>query len=67
MTERAHPAKSIEQHCRDLLEIAIQEGLVAPIESEVYADPDPQSRTDAELAGMANHLFQLLQQNPDYD
>ena len=55
---------SIEQMCRDLLEVAIREGLVAP--SPDWEIPDPQCRTSGELAGMANRLsFFFTQKSRD--
>lgn len=49
---------TVEQMCRDLLEIAIREGLVAT--TKRFADADPQSRTSGELCGMANKLCEYL-------
>lgn len=49
---------SIEQMCRDLLTVAIRDGLVSS--STDYADPDPQVRSSGELCGMANKLTDML-------
>ena len=51
---------SVEQMCRDLLEIAIRDGLVGP--SAEYEDPDPQCRSGGEMCGMANLLLEFLNQ-----
>ena len=50
--------KSIEQHCRDLLEMAIEELLVAP--NDEWKDPHPQARSSGELIGVANLLRKIL-------
>lgn len=46
---------NIEQICRDLLEQAIKDGLVAKAYKK-WDDPDPQCRTAGELGGVANLL-----------
>lgn len=51
---------TVEQMCRDLLEIAIRDGLVG--KTRHFADADPQSRTSGELAGMANKLAEFIAQ-----
>lgn len=48
----------LEQLVRNLLERAIEDGLVAPMET--FDDPDPQSRTDEELRGCTALLRQRL-------
>ena len=48
----------LEQLIRNLLERAIEDGLVAPMET--LDDPDPQSRTDEELRGCVALLGQRL-------
>lgn len=45
---------SYEQMCRELLEVAMKDGLVA--ESVEFDDPDPQCRSSGEMVGMANLL-----------
>ena len=50
--------KSVEQHCRDLLEFAIQDGLV--FYAGDWDDPHPQARSSGELFGMANMLVEIL-------
>jgi hypothetical protein len=50
---------SIEQMARNLLERAVEDGLVDPAESQ-WADPDPQARTPDELAGVAGILARYL-------
>lgn len=52
---------SIEQMCRELLVVALRDGLVS--NSKQYDDPDPQSRTAGDLAGVANKLEELLRVN----
>ena len=49
---------SAEQAVRDLLELAIKEGLVAP--TTEYRDPDPQCRSSGELVALANYLHQWV-------
>lgn len=44
----------LEQLVRIILERAIEDGLVAPMEN--LEDPDPQSRTDEELQGCVGVL-----------
>lgn len=51
-------AMSVEQRVRDLLTLAIREGLVG--ESDNYDDPDPQVRTAGELCGVSNLLAEIL-------
>lgn len=53
---------SIEQHCRDLLSLAIKDGLVCepPVGNFVSGDPDPQARTAGDLCGMGNMLTKIL-------
>lgn len=51
---------SVEQMVRDLLEKAIEDGLVAKSWRK-WTDPDPQCRTSGELTGTANLLAQFLQ------
>jgi hypothetical protein len=48
----------LEQLVRGILERAIEDGLVAPMDH--WEDPDPQSRTDAELAGCVQMLRERL-------
>lgn len=50
---------NIEQICRDLLEQAIKDGLVAKAHKK-WDDPDPQCRTAGELAGVANLLVERM-------
>ena len=56
--ESAKAAQTIEQMCRDLLEIAIRDGLVS--ETKWFERPNPQQRSSGELAGMANRLSVYL-------
>ena len=53
---------SCEQLCRDLLEMAIDEGLVLMARDSdfVSGEAHPQARTACDLAGMANHVQQFL-------
>jgi hypothetical protein len=44
---------SVEQMVRTLLERAVEDGLVDPADSQ-WDDPDPQSRTPDELAGVGH-------------
>jgi hypothetical protein len=48
----------LEQLVRSVLERAIEDGLVTPM--ELWDDPDPQSRSDAELAGCVGLLRERL-------
>jgi hypothetical protein len=48
-TNRRSDAMKLEQLIRNVLERAIEDGLVAPMEN--LDDPDPQSRTEEELRG----------------
>jgi hypothetical protein len=57
MSERV----SIEQHCRDLLEVALNDGLVSLNRDEWGGDPHPQARTAGELCSVANCLSRILQ------
>lgn len=50
---------SIEQMCRDLLEIALKSGLASKAKN--FDDPDPQARTSGELAAMANKLAEYFE------
>lgn len=50
---------SVEQMVREILEKAIEDGLVAPAADE-WDDPDPQCRSSGELVGVANLLNQFL-------
>jgi len=52
---------SLEQMCRNLLEQAMNDGLVG--DSNEYEDSDPQVRSSGELVGMANLLAKLLDQH----
>lgn len=51
---------SVEQMCRDLLEVAIKDGLVGLTNNSNYKNPDPQTRSSGELVGMANLLSRFL-------
>ena len=51
---------TVEQMCRDLLEIAIRDGLVG--KTKHFADADPQARTSCELVRMANKLAEFMAQ-----
>jgi hypothetical protein len=52
-------APSVEPMVRNLLERAVEDGLVDPAESQ-WHDPDPQARTAEELAGVAGILARYL-------
>lgn len=56
---------SIEQTCRDLLEIAVRDGLVG-LKAREWADPHPQSRSNGELARMANALAEAMRKRGAY-
>ena len=49
---------SIEQVIRDILEKAINDGLVSS--TQQFDDPSPQSRTSGDLVGCANILAEFL-------
>ena len=51
---------TVEQMCRDLLEIAIRDGLVGS--TKHFADADPQVRTSGDLVRMANKLAEFIAQ-----
>jgi len=51
---------SLEQIVRDILSAALRDGVVGP--SAEYSDSDPQLRTSADLAGVANVLRDRLNQ-----
>jgi hypothetical protein len=50
---------SVEQMVRNLLERAVEDGLVDSADTQ-WDDPDPQSRTSQELTGIANMLARYL-------
>lgn len=54
---------SIEQMCRNLLQYAIHEGLVAPVDHEDLGD-DPQGYPHGEPTGMANVLASYFRDKP---
>lgn len=50
---------TIEQLARDILEVAIRDGLVSPAVKE-WDDPDPQCRSSGELVAVANLISKFL-------
>lgn len=55
--------KSIEQICRDLLEVAIEDNLVRSETTWFWKDPHPQARSAGELWRVANVLKEWLLEN----
>lgn len=49
-------AKTVELTCRELLDIAIRDGLVSPNSKR----PNPHDLSSGDLVGMANHLSDFL-------
>lgn len=55
-------AVSVEQHCRDLLEAAVEgDRSVRPMPARKLFDPHPQSRSSGELVVMANRLDAIIE------
>ena len=50
---------TVEQMCRDLLSMAISDGLVR-LKADDIGEADPQNLTTGELCGMANKLSEFI-------
>ena len=57
-------SKTVEQICRDLLEIAVRDGIVRT-NPDVMAYPHPQQMTSGDLVGMSNRLSEELRRHAD--